>query len=128
MLVPIAQLSAVTLLLGGQGQPGCAMRIAHTVACCPEILVQDSRLAYALCTMPKDVDILSAVRHGAHICVYEDKMSSSGVWLGPLVGHGFKPWRGLIQLVQTIVLTLVDLTPICNEAWDKIYSMQEPSL
>ena len=38
--------------------------------------------------------------------------SSSGVWLGPLVGCGFKPQRGLIQGVQTIVLTLVDLTPM----------------
>ena len=38
--------------------------------------------------------------------------SSSGVWLGPLVGNGFKPRQGLIQGVQTIVLTLGDLTPI----------------
>ena len=36
--------------------------------------------------------------------------NSCGVWLGLLVGHGFKPRRGLIQGVQTIVLTLVDLT------------------
>ena len=36
--------------------------------------------------------------------------SSSGVWLGSLVGRGFKPRSGLIQGVQTIVLTLVDLT------------------
>ena len=38
--------------------------------------------------------------------------SSSGVWLGPLVGRGFEPQRGLIQGVQTIVLTLVALTPM----------------
>ena len=38
------------------------------------------------------------------------KTSSSGVWLGPLVGCEFKTWMGLIQGVQTIVLTLVNLT------------------
>ena len=38
------------------------------------------------------------------------KTSSSGVWLGPLVGCEFKTWMGLIQCVQTIVLTLVNLT------------------
>ena len=38
--------------------------------------------------------------------------SSSGVWLGPLVVRGFEPQRGWIQGVQTIVLTLVDLTPM----------------
>ena len=39
-------------------------------------------------------------------------MSNSGVWLWPLVGRGFKPQRGLIQHVQTIAYTLVDLTPM----------------
>ena len=34
--------------------------------------------------------------------------SGSGVWLRPLVGRG----RGLIQGAKTIVLTLVDLTPM----------------
>ena len=38
--------------------------------------------------------------------------SSCGVWLVSLVGCGFKPGRELIQGVQTIVLTLVDLTPM----------------
>ena len=36
--------------------------------------------------------------------------SSSGVWLGALVAHGFKTQRGRIQGVKTIVRTLVDLT------------------
>ena len=44
-----------------------------------------------------------------HVCVgttVPKNTSSSGVWLGPLVGCGFGPRRGLIHSVQTIVLTL----------------------
>ena len=50
-----------------------------------------------------------------HVCIgtiVTMNMSSNGVWLGPLVVRGFKPRRGLIQGVHSIVLTLVDLTPI----------------
>ena len=52
--------------------------------------------------------------------------SSSGVWLGPLEGCGFKSWRG----VQTIVLTLVDLTPMWLSSSDSrgLNLQQEPSL
>ena len=55
---------------------------------------------------------------------------SCGVWLGLLVGHGFKPRRGLIQGVQTIVLTLVDLTPMWLSSSDTrgLNLQQEPSL
>ena len=57
-------------------------------------------------------------------------MKSSGVWLRPLIGRGFKPWRGLIQGVQTIVLTLVDLTPMWLSSSDTrgLNLQQEPSL
>ena len=53
--------------------------------------------------------------------------STSGVWLGPLVGHGFEPRRGLIQGVQTIVLTL---TPMWLSSSDTrgLNLQQEPSL
>ena len=56
--------------------------------------------------------------------------SSSGVWLGPLVGPEFKSRRGLIQGVQTIVLTLVDLTPKRLSSSDArgLNLQQEPSL
>ena len=50
-----------------------------------------------------------------HVCMRTTvpmNTSNSGFWLGPLVGRGFKSRRGLIQGVQIIVLTLVDLTPI----------------
>ena len=54
--------------------------------------------------------------------------SCSGVWLGPLVGRGFEPQRGLIQGVQTIVLTLV--TPMWLSSSDTrvLNLQQEPSL
>ena len=57
-------------------------------------------------------------------------MKSSGVWLRPLIGRGFKPWRGLIQGVQTIVLTLVDLTPMWLSSSDtrRLNLQQEHSL
>ena len=56
--------------------------------------------------------------------------SCSGVWLGPLVGRGFEPQRGLIQGVQTIVLTLVALTPMWLSSNDTrgLNLQQEPSL
>ena len=58
------------------------------------------------------------------------KTSSSGVSLGPLIVRLFKPWRGLIQGVQTIVLTLVDLTPMWLSSSDTrgLNLQQEPSL
>ena len=68
-----------------------------------------------------------------HICMGTTvpmNTSSSGVWLGHLVGRGFKPRRGRIQGVQTIVLTLVDLTPMWLSSSDTrgINLQQEPSL
>ena len=68
-----------------------------------------------------------------HVCIGTTvpmNMSSSGGWLGPLVGHGFKLWRGLIHGVQTIVLTLVDRTPMRLSSSDARGPnlQQEPSL
>ena len=68
-----------------------------------------------------------------HVCMGTTvpmNTSSSGVWLGPLVGRGFEPRRGLIQGVQTIVLTLVDLTPMWLSSSDTrgLNLQQEPSL
>ena len=68
--------------------------------------------------------------HVSMVTAVPMNMSSSGVWLGPLVGHGFEPRRGLIQGVQTIVLTLVDLTPMWLSSSDTrgLNLQQEPSL
>ena len=57
-------------------------------------------------------------------------MNSSAVWLGHLVGHEFKPRRGMIQGVQTFVLALVDLTPMWLSSSDARHPnlQQEPSL
>ena len=104
--VPVAQYCNPAI--GGQGHWD-----AHGLS------AKDSRprLWISACTISKDVDTLWGVRPGAHTCLYGDNstymsMSSRGVWLGPLVGCGFKPRRGLIQGVQTIVLSVVDLTPM----------------
>ena len=44
-------------------------------------------------------------------------MSISGVWLKPLVGYRLRHRRGLIQGMQTIDLTLLDLTPaVCGSS------------
>ena len=55
---------------------------------------------------------------------------SSSLAIGPLVGRGFKPRRGPIQGVQTIVLTLVDLNPmwLSNSDTRGLNLQQEPSL
>ena len=47
-----------------------------------------------------------------------------------MLGRGFEPQRGLIQGVQTIVLTLVDLTPMWLSSSDTrgLNLQQEPSL
>ena len=84
------------------------------MACQLKFLVGDCGLASALCLMM----LTHCEELGVgpiHVCmgtIVPMNRSSSGVWLGPLVGHRFKPRRGLIQGVQTIVLTLVDLTPM----------------
>ena len=84
------------------------------MACRPQILVRDCGLASALYLM-----MLTYCKESGlgpiHVCMRTTvpmNTSSSAVWLGPLVGHGFEPRRGLIQGVQTIVLTLVHLTPM----------------
>ena len=68
------------------------------------------RLWNSVRTTTKDVDTLGGVRPGTHTCKYGDistlDISSSAVYL---IGREFKPLRGLIQGVQTIVLTLVDM-------------------
>ena len=51
--------------------------------------------------------------------------SSSGVWLGPLAGCGFKSLRGLIQGLLTFVLTVVDKAPM---QLSSMVMPEEPSL
>ena len=51
--------------------------------------------------------------------------SSSGVWLRPLAGCGFKSLRGLIQGLLTFVLTVVDKAPM---QLSSMVMPEEPSL
>ena len=87
------------------------------MACRPKILIQDYGLASTLClVMLKHCEESGlGPTHVSMGTTVPMNMSSSGVWLGPLVGHGFEPQRGLIQGVQTIVLTLVDLPAVIPE-------------
>ena len=77
---------------------------------CTWLVSQKMRLWNSVRTTTKDVDTLGGVRPGTHTCKYGDistlDISSSAVYL---IGREFKPLRGLIQGVQTIVLTLVDM-------------------
>ena len=102
------------------------------MACWPQILVQDCGVASALCLMMLTYCAESGLGP-IHVCKGTTVLmntSRSGVWLGPLVGRRFEPRRGLIQGVQTIALTLVDLTPMWLSSSDTrgLNLQQEPSL
>ena len=74
------------------------------MTCWPKILVWDCGLASTLFLRMLTLCEESGL-WPIHVCMGTTvpmNMSSSGIWLRPLVGRGFKPRRGQIHCVQTM--------------------------